>query len=160
MKCLLIGLFCVLSCMDAKINYTVGRKKPHYKVPIILNSSGSEKTSSHVTSKHDLLNAFNKLVQVGYGTRLQRWVIYLWRNKTEKERAQENLEKELLNIKKNHRVDYFIKSVQKLQQALQEMRDTMKSDAAYNPAIVFHDDGSVTVNDEQYTFAETSFADI
>jgi len=167
MKRILIGLFSILSCLDAKVYYSTGRKKPHYKIPITVIplrfgqvSSGQEEVvSPHVTSKHDLLHALNRLIQVGYGTRLQRWVKYLWREKTEEEHAQENLEKELLDIKKKKRVDHFIESVQELQKALGQMLDKMESDAGYNPSVIFHDDGSVTVNNEEYTFAETVFAD-
>ena len=167
MKRILIGLFCILSCLDAKVYYSTGQRRISYRIPRKLRSlrfgqtpSGQEEVvSSHVTSKHDLLDAFNRLIQVGYGTRLQRWVKYLWRDKTEEEHAQENLEKELKDIKKNKRLDHFIESVQELQKALGQMLDKMESDVVYNPSIIFHDDGSVTVNDKKYTFAETVFAD-
>ncbi len=167
MKHIFIAFFCILTCLNAKVSYNGEKKKHHYyKIPATLITHFSaflkedQAISSYVSSKNDLLNVFNRLVKVGYGTRFQRWVKYLWKNKSEEEHAQESIEKELLDIKKSHTVDNFIERVQDLQRVLGKILDRMESDLAYDPSLILHDDGSLTIDDEKYTLAETVFADI
>ena len=157
MKRLVITLLCFINCIEGRI-FSRPQKHPKHNSPIHINTDSTEIVQAYVTSKKELRASFDTLTNVGYMTYMQRWITYLWKGNAKESEAQERLEKELMAIKKGGTIESFIDSVQGLQKKLGVVLDTMNADVSYIPAIIFYDDGSIMLDDEKYTFAQTVFA--
>lgn len=133
----MVSLIGLLGCLDVK-------------------ASQENYVKSRVTSAKTLRASFDELVDVGYMRQFKRWVGY---ENTNESLEQQRLEQELVKIKKENKIDAFIVRVQRLQEKIAESLHAMKVDSTHIPSIRFHDDGTVTIDGDNYTFAETVFAD-